>query len=435
MPTLGALVSRSESRLRFADTDDALRYGRRPVEAVTEGTPSPEALFVTDHLGPDHLHRLARDGVAAVVLAGCAEAPHEVRTAARRHGVLLLTAGEPASQVWSGLLAIIHQEQRAEHRGQAERLKALRRLVLEPEGLSRSLRWLARQISGHAVLIDPAGAVLHAFPEPPLGLLAQADADIRRVVTRQTRSAAVHLTEQVAHIVSIGETPSAVLVVARAESFPPSLRDLVSEAASLLWLRWRVEELGRRGRQVDLAEAHSREAALHLLMLGHVHAARRVTEALGSQLPERTRVYIVECPPGLRGEYARMCADVTGGRAWIVRCPVYARHLIVLAPADSDEADAPLDQALRTLAASSTGCYVGAGRIVALRDTAAGYEQAFHALAVARGAPRAARRSAPARTSPRSWARAAARGRHGCSAPCWTTARNAARIPTARNSG
>jgi sugar diacid utilization regulator len=93
----------------------------------------------------------------------------------------------------------------------------------------------------------------------------------------------------------------------------------------------------------------------------------------------------VECPANRKGDYARRCAEVTKGRAWVVACPVYTRHLIILAPAESEEADNSLDQALRALVASNPGCYVGAGRLVNLRDVAAGYQHAFHALAVARG--------------------------------------------------
>ncbi|MFE3451927.1 helix-turn-helix domain-containing protein [Nonomuraea sp. NPDC059194] len=413
MPTLGALVRRSELCLRFVDGEDALRYGERPVEAVAEGAWAMDTaiaarndslrnvlliLPVADHAGSGEAQKAGKlirwpdlEGVAGVILAGsagCDGVPEELVVAARRYGVPLLTVPDDVPQAWARIFPVIRQEQQRELRQHADQLKAMQRLAMEPDGLRRLLRWLARQISGYAVLVDSTGTPLYSFPEAPVELLAQAGEDIQRVVTKRTRSAAVYLKSQVAHILSIGgEEPSAILVVAREAPFPSPLRSLVADAASLLWLRWRVEELGRHGRQVDLAEGHSREAALHLLMLGNIHGARRVTEALGSRLPDFTRVYIVECPAGLRDDYAGMCSDVTGGRAWIVRCPVYARHLIVLAPADSEEADAPLDQALRTLAASRPGCYVGAGQIVALRDTAAGYEQAFHALAVARGIP------------------------------------------------
>jgi sugar diacid utilization regulator len=427
MPTLGALVSRPELGLRFVDGEDAVRYADRAVEAVAEGAwaadpgPGPRKDVLRNVLlilpgdprsgeavpgfgegahetkddmqgVPEHIRWLALGGVAGVVLArsaGCDDVSETLVVAARRHGVPLLTVPDDPPPVLARIFPVIRQEQRRERREHADQLKAMRRLAMEQDGLPRLLGWLARQIAGYAVLINSTGTPLYSFPEPPEDLLSRAREDIQRVVTKQIRSAAVDLKSQVAHILSIGgEDPRAVLVVARERSFPLPMRTLVSDAAGLIWLRWRVDELGRRGRQVDLAEAHSREAALHLLILGDIQGAQRITGALGSRLPALTRVYIVECPAGLRSDYARMCADVTGGRAWIVPCPVYARHLIVLAPAEAEEgeeADGPLDQALRTLAASRPDCYVGTGQKVALRDTVVGYEQAFHALAVARG--------------------------------------------------
>ncbi|GLW05711.1 hypothetical protein Misp01_08410 [Microtetraspora sp. NBRC 13810] len=422
MPTLGALTRRPELDLRFAESADAARYGDRPVEAVVEGAWAAEGesarvdamrnvllLLPAANASPaahdpsqapawgtaDDVRRagarlgeLARGGVAGVVIAGCAGVPEELAAAARRSGVPLLTVPDGASQAWTRLFPVIRREEQRERRRYADEVKTMQRLVLEPDGLRRLLRWLARQISGSVALVGPGGTVLYAYPDLPEDVLTRARPDIERVVAKQTWSAAIDLAPRVAHIMSIGgEEPSAVLVLVRDEAFPAPLRGLVADAAGLVWLRWRVEELRARGRQVDQAVAHSREATLHLLMLGNIQGARRVTRALGARLPEITRVYIVECPAGQRPDYERTCADMTGGRAWIVRCPVYTRHLIVLAPAESEEADGPLDQALRSLAETRPGCYVGAGRVVALHDTAAGYEQAFHALAVARGTP------------------------------------------------
>ncbi|MCG5216472.1 PucR family transcriptional regulator [Streptosporangium sp. KLBMP 9127] len=397
MPTLSGLVSRPELGLRFVDSDDAVRYGGRPVAAVVEGTWAASAgagtpihalndVLLVRPTGP-RIDWPAVANAAGVILAGANgdDALSESLVAAREHDVPLLTVPGDVPHVWARIHYVIRQEQQRELHEHTDQLKEMQRIVLQSDGLSRLLQWLARQISGHAVLVDPAGSLLYAFPGPSVELFSRAEKDIRRVVTKQARSAAISLGTQVAHIMSIGsQEPNPVLLVARDGPFPSRMRSLVSDAAGLLWLRWRLEALGRHSHQVDLAESHSREAVLHLLMLGHVQAARRVTKALGSRLPDLTRVYIVECPASRRGDYARRCAEVTEGRAWIVRCPVYARHLIVLAPADSEEADNPLDQALRALVASNPGCYVGAGRLVDLRDVAAGYQQAFHALAVAR---------------------------------------------------
>ena len=77
------------------------------------------------------------------------------------------------------------------------------------------------------------------------------------------------------------------------------------------------------------------------------------------------------------------CERASGGRAWIVRCPIYLGHVIVLAPV-ADETD-EVGDALRTYAGEVNGVDVGGSAAVALRELASGYAQAFHALAVARG--------------------------------------------------
>ncbi|WP_260613915.1 helix-turn-helix domain-containing protein [Streptomyces sp. WAC07061] len=69
--------------------------------------------------------------------------------------------------------------------------------------------------------------------------------------------------------------------------------------------------------------------------------------------------------------------------SWIVACPIYANHLIVLAPASSAAAS---EDAVPPIPLTSTvgGCWEGVSNVVPLRDTATAYAQAFHALAAAR---------------------------------------------------
>lgn len=394
MLTLGTLVNRLGLGLRFADDGDAARYAGRTVETVIEGARAADAgsalreVLVVVSAGdpPPAWSALAR--AAGVVAAGCDGVPESMAASARRHDVPLLAAPDDATRVWSRTFQVMRHEHRQEARRQARRLRALRKTATEPDGLRNLLRSLAREVSGYVVLTDGAGMPVAAYPDAPRDVLERVREDVLRVATRKVRSASVDLAPQVAYVLALGdEEPGAVLVAVRDRDFPPRIRGLVEEATGYLYLRWRVEELGRRDRQVDLAEMHSREATLHLLMVGDVQAARRVTGALGAPLPDITRVYIVECPIGLRDEYARRCAELTGGRAWLVRCPVFTHHLIVLAPAESEEADDLVDHALRALAGSRPDCFVGAGQVVGLLDLAEGYQQAYHALAVARGLP------------------------------------------------
>lgn len=114
-------------------------------------------------------------------------------------------------------------------------------------------------------------------------------------------------------------------------------------------------------------------------MNGHVTAARQVAGALLPTLPDALQVYVIEGPPAKRGAAADALADVAEG-AWIVPCPVYADHLLVLAPAapESPAADAAWPGSV------TDACWIGVSDAVDLRDTATGYAQAFHALAAAR---------------------------------------------------
>nr|AEA30291.1 putative DNA-binding protein [Streptomyces sp. Acta 2897] len=149
-----------------------------------------------------------------------------------------------------------------------------------------------------------------------------------------------------------------------------------------------AEILERRRRRVDLADSRGREAVLHLLMTGQLSIAQQVAGALRPRLPDPVRVCVVECSGDGRDEVARVCADADGGRSWIVRCPVYARHLILVMPArlpeEAEPGAAPTDE---TVAARVGDCTVGVSESVPLADTATGYRQAFHALAVARELP------------------------------------------------
>ncbi|MEV5571858.1 helix-turn-helix domain-containing protein [Spirillospora sp. NPDC052269] len=268
---------------------------------------------------------------------------------------------------------------------QASQSETVRRLVMGPNGSQALLQWLALQLNGHVVLADANGTPLQSSPGRPTNLLAQAEEGIQRVTAGKATSATVDIGSHAVWVSSAGgEDPRITLIAACGKPFTPRHRKLISDASGYLWLRWRLEELQRHRDQVELANVQSQEAALQLLLVGDLDGARRVTGALGLPLPDVIRLYVIECPPHLRDECLLECERAAQGRVWLVRCPVYTRHLIVLAPPGPEDTPDPLDQALRNLAADRRHCHVGAGQAVPLRDIAAGYEQAFHALAVAR---------------------------------------------------
>jgi sugar diacid utilization regulator len=166
---------------------------------------------------------------------------------------------------------------------------------------------------------------------------------------------------------------------------------LLADTARILGLCWRLEEAEQTSRRAASAMAHSREAVLHLLMVGSLAAARRIAAMLEPRLPNLTRVYVVECPAGRRYQVADRIERFARGRAWIVPCPVRPHHLIALVPPERIHKSAvpaargaQLDQ---LIADHVPDCRVGASDEMPLSETAIGYEQAFHALAVARGVP------------------------------------------------
>lgn len=253
----------------------------------------------------------------------------------------------------------------------------MHQLCRRADGGAALLRWLSNRTGCWVGLLDRAGAVL-AGKGPVLepAAVSQVSAGVAEMLDRGLAAFAIDEGAVLLAVDVPAGVSGPVLAFVGSETVP---RSLAGDAAMLLGTCWWAGEIRRVRDEVDAAEARCREAVLHLLMSQHVATARQVASALLPSLPDPVRVHVIETGAGERGEVVRRCAELTGGSAWIVRCPVYLRHIIVVA---AEPADGPLEAAI---ASEIGGCVVGAGDVVALRDTAAGYEQAFHALAVARG--------------------------------------------------
>ncbi len=259
-------------------------------------------------------------------------------------------------------------------------------------GTAEILRWLAGRAEGWAGLVGPDGRVLHAASRTEravvpdvAGLMAEAAGALTE------RGAQTYVLDTGVHTallfpLSSGDPDSPVLVAVTPRPVAAGLGTLLADVVLPLSLCRQAETLERRRRRVDLAESRGREAVLHLLMTGQLAVAHQVAGALRPRLPDPVRVCVVECAGGDRDEVARICADVDGGRSWIVRCPVYSRHLILVMPVRDGDAEggAMTDE---VVAARVGACVVGVSEPVPLADTATGYRQAFHALAVARELP------------------------------------------------
>lgn len=240
-------------------------------------------------------------------------------------------------------------------------------------GSDALLAWLAARLGGWAGVVD---AEEGRGPESAVRAAAEMSA-------RGVRSAVLHGAGTATLLFALDDGRALAAVLDGPHD--PDAPALLADAAVPLALVLRAEEASRRAARAALAESRAREAVLHLLMNGRLSTAHQVAEALGPSLPEPMRMYVVECRTGQRGEVIRRCGELTGGRAWIVRCPVHVRHLIVLVPADLAAASAEHDPLAGALAGVAPECAVGVSGEMPLREAPAAYTQAFHALAVARG--------------------------------------------------
>ncbi|MYT79056.1 PucR C-terminal helix-turn-helix domain-containing protein [Streptomyces sp. MnatMP-M77] len=254
-------------------------------------------------------------------------------------------------------------------------------------GTAELLRWLAGRADGWAGLVGPDGTVLHAAARTARAVVPDIAGLVAEGASALTeRAARSYSLDTGAHTallfpLSADDRAAPVLAVVAPRPVAAGLATLLADVVLPLSVCRQAETLERKRRRVDLAESRGREAVLHLLMTGQLSIAQQVAGALRPRLPDPVRVCVVECPADGRDEVARVCVDADGGRSWIVRCPVYARHLILVMPAAEPEGAAPADEAV---AAQVGDCVVGVSEPVPLADTATGYRQAFHALAVAR---------------------------------------------------
>ncbi|MEH1100016.1 helix-turn-helix domain-containing protein [Micromonospora sp. CPCC 205561] len=289
----------------------------------------------------------------------------------------------------------------------AEAVVAMTRLAAGPDPVPAVLGELARRSAATVALIGADGTVLsvRAGRHPLAAAVLTAAARAVPELHARGTPAAVRGGDgaPTVHLVALragdpgdgadcdpdgGTDPPPWL--AAVDPVDPVPGDLLADAARLLALCWRLDRSERARRRVAAGDGRGREAVLHLLMVGDVAPARRVAAALRPQLPDVARVCVVECAPGRRGEAAGRVTRALGGRAWVVPCPVRSRHLIALVPQHGGAPGArgsDPDAADRLISQRVPDTRVGVSEPVPLHRTAVGYEQAFHALAVARSRP------------------------------------------------
>lgn len=259
-------------------------------------------------------------------------------------------------------------------------LHLMQHAVVQPDGAGALLSWLARRAGGAAAVFAPDGALAKSSPPAfPPDVLKAAGPDIRRVASGQASSAAVSGPDWWAHVTGAdgGRGGPAVMVTSRSP-LPPGDRTAVVRAAGLVAVRWLADDRER-------AVTEIRRAVLSLLMAGQAEPARQLAARTGPALAPVIRVAVVDGPPGDRDAAAAEIDRALGGRAWIVHCPVYRRHLIVLVPDDGGPAGGA--RAAGLLRGACPGLAIGVGGAVPLASADDGWTQACHALAAARHRP------------------------------------------------
>ncbi|RRO18274.1 PucR family transcriptional regulator [Saccharopolyspora rhizosphaerae] len=266
-----------------------------------------------------------------------------------------------------------------------ERLRQMQRDAAEPAGLRRLLGRIAREVGGHAALFDRAGNPLTPGHPPE---------DLAGIVSRLRRDGARSTVERCGDdqltafaISSEPDAPTLALSGSTIDRFTTEPNR--TDALRVLSLTWRAQLAQERWRRVDAADDQVREAVLHLLMDGGLATAHRTAGALNDALPDPMRVWVVEVgaiDQGERDAVAEVLNDITGGRAWMIKCPVYSGHLIpAVAPTDHEDELACLRELVATANVSTGRISVGISAVLPLQDFPTGYTQAFHALAHARG--------------------------------------------------
>ncbi|MGW1052702.1 helix-turn-helix domain-containing protein [Streptomyces sp. NPDC002521] len=264
--------------------------------------------------------------------------------------------------------------------------------VLEMQRLARRggipvlLRRLAARAGADVLLMDSAGAMASPLQAP----LGDAEGDLaRRAVRELTVRGLKSVTIDHDGLTCIAlplDGPRGVCMPVLAAVFSqPTTSEvalLLADASSALSLSWMTEHTRQQQCRLKLADARMREAVMHLLMNGQATAARQIAGTLRPALPATIRVYVIEGPPGARNQVVEELSEAAE-RAWVVPCPVYAHHIFVLAPADSEADPGHAPQWTRS-ASLKASCCIGVSDVVSLHDTATGYAQAFHALAAAR---------------------------------------------------
>lgn len=375
-PTLRRVVALAPLRLRVRAGEGAMDRPVRWVAVSELEDPTPflegdELVLTTGmRLGPrdarPYVSRLVARGVAGLgfgVGLGHDSVPPEFTEAAAEAGLPLVEVPRetPFIAIGKAVSELLAAERYDELSNAFAAQGRLTRAALQAGGMGAVVERLAREIHGWAVLLDEAGAVIHAAGAGAVEGTHLAGRELGRL--RATGSpASLALSGPYEHVIvqPLGEQRRirGFFAVGSERPFSPVGHTVVNTANSLLTLSL------EQGRDRLAAVRQVRSAVLRLLLAGERQAAEGVLAAIGGGLPAGP-VVVLACEP----RDAEALQDLLPGftAPWGTR---------VVALAAVEEAD--------RLAETAAGAgRVGVGGPVGLGELATGLDQAERALASA----------------------------------------------------
>jgi purine catabolism regulator len=163
-----------------------------------------------------------------------------------------------------------------------EAQQALTRAAVTGEGFAALIRQLARRLNAWAVLLDQAGAVVHAAPPSARERLAELGGELVRLRTARAPASTAFVAdgdEVVIQSLGSGSRVRGFLGVGRPQALSAADRHVLNTAVSLLTLGL------EQSRRLDTAERQLRAGLFQLLLVGQVGAARRLARELWGGLP------------------------------------------------------------------------------------------------------------------------------------------------------
>ncbi|MFF2847480.1 helix-turn-helix domain-containing protein [Streptomyces sp. NPDC058001] len=265
-------------------------------------------------------------------------------------------------------------------------------------GLHEVVDWLHRQLGAEiAVVVGRAGAVEESTTGFPQEILVPLQPMLARLAAGHVASAATEVGTAQVRLEAVGsELPRRVLLLVSPTSLTRQEAAMASHTGSVIAVLHRARAADRAFSGYQQKARQLRLALFMALMAGDPVLARRMTADAVPELldSDRLRVHLLRCAQDDRDRIAQIYQDPSGyhGPGLMVRCPVYDEDLICLIAEDESNqgnAEAPdgLGQALRTLVAGNPRYTLGISSTQPLRATAEAYDQARHALAVARNTP------------------------------------------------